>query len=403
MTTRRSFLQTSAATVGVLVSGGWPAHAANAPGVTDTEIKFGQTMFYSGPGSSYGVIGRTEVAYFKMINEMGGVNGRKLNFVSVDDAYSPPKTVEQTRRLVEQEQVAFMFGSPGTANNAAVRAYLNDNKVPQLFVATGSSLWNDPEHFPWTIGLQPSYQTEARIYAKRILQTKPDAKIGVLYQNDGFGKDYLIGLKDGLGPDHAGMVIKEISYELSEPTVDSQIATLHAAGPDTLVIAATNKAAAQAIRKVYDIGWAPLRFVSNVSVSITAVMKPAGLDKSKGLITGIYIKDATDPRWKDDPGMNRWKDFCGKYLSANDFIDYGAAFGFGAAETMVYVLRQCGNDLSRENVLKQATNIKDLELPMLLPGTRINTSPTDYRTIRQLQLATFNGESWEPFGELLSD
>jgi branched-chain amino acid transport system substrate-binding protein len=263
-------------------------------------------------------------------------------------------------------------------------------------------MWKDPEHFPWTISYNPSYQTEARIYAKRVLQTKPDAKIGVLDQNDGFGKDYLIGLKDGLGSDHAGRVIKATSCELSEPTVDSQIATLQASGVDTLIIAATAKFAAQAIRKVFDIGWTPLRYLSNVSTSITSVLKPAGLDKSKGLITGIYIKDATDARWKDDPGMNRWKDFCGKHLLANDFIDTGAAYGFGAAETIVYVLRQCGNDLSRENVLKQATNIKDLELPMLLPGIKINTAPTNYRMIRQLQLATFNGESWEPFGELLS-
>jgi branched-chain amino acid transport system substrate-binding protein len=399
MITRRSFLQSSAAAAALAASAG-SARADNAPGVTDTEIKIGQTMPYSGPASAYGVIGKTATAYFKMINEQGGINGRKINLVSLDDAYSPPKTVEQVRRLVEDEKVAFLFNTLGTPPNLAIRQYLNDNKVPQLFVATGAAAFSDPQHFPWTIGFQPNYQTEAKIFAKHILKTKPDGKIGVLYQNDGFGKDYLIGLKDGLGSDHAGMVIKEVSYETSEPTVDSQIVTLQGSGADVLLIAATPKFGAQAIRKTYDLGWTPARYLTDVAASIATVLKPAGLEKSKGLITAAYIKDATDERWKDDAGMKEWKEFAGKYLSASDLIDTNAAYGFSSAPTLVQVLKQCGPDLSRENIMKQAANIKDLELPMLLPGIKVSTSPDNFSPIRQQQLATFNGESWELFGEL---
>jgi branched-chain amino acid transport system substrate-binding protein len=399
MITRRSFLQSSAAAAALAASAG-SARADNAPGVTDTEIKIGQTMPYSGPASAYGVIGKTATAYFKMINEQGGINGRKINLVSLDDAYSPPKTVEQVRRLVEDEKVAFLFNTLGTPPNLAIRQYLNDNKVPQLFVATGAAAFSDPQHFPWTIGFQPNYQTEAKIFAKHILKTKPDGKIGVLYQNDGFGKDYLIGLKDGLGADHAGMVIKEVSYETSEPTVDSQIVTLQGSGADVLLIAATPKFGAQAIRKTYDLGWTPARYLTDVAASIATVLKPAGLEKSKGLITAAYIKDATDERWKDDAGMKEWKEFAGKYLSASDLIDTNAAYGFSSAPTLVQVLKQCGPDLSRENIMKQAANIKDLELPMLLPGIKVSTSRDNFSPIRQQQLATFNGESWELFGEL---
>ena len=378
------------------------ARAENAPGVTDTEIKIGQTMPYSGPASAYGVIGKTEAAYFKMINEQGGVNGRKINLISLDDGYSPPKTVEQIRRLVEQEQVACTFNTLGTAPNASIRQYLNDNKVPQLFVSTGASMFADPEHFPWTIGYNPNYQTEARIYGKHILATKPDAKIGVLYQNDGFGKDYLIGLKDALGAEHAGMLVKEASYETSEPTVNSQVVTLQGAGADVFIIAATPKFAAQAIRKSFDLGWAAVRYLSNVSPSIATVLKPAGLEKSKGLITAYYGKDPTDGRWKDDAGLKEWKDFTTKYMSAVEFSDANATYGFGAAQTLVQALKQCGNDLSRDNILRQATNIKDLELPMLLPGMKINTSSTNYSPIRQMQLAAFDGASWQLFGDLLT-
>ncbi len=401
MNNRRTFLQSGAAVAAALATGAWPARAANAPGVTDKEIKIGQTMPYSGPASAYGVIGKTEAAYFKMINDQGGVNGRMINLISLDDAYSPPKTVEQIRRLVEQEGVAFTFNTLGTAPNAAIRQYMNDNKVPQLFVSTGASMFADPKNFPWTIGFNPNYQTEARIYAKHILKTKPDAKIGVLYQNDGFGKDYLIGLKAVLGADHAGMLIKEVSYETSEPTVDSQIVTLQGSGADVFVIAATPKFAAQAIRKTADLGWTPVRYLSNVSPSIATVLKPAGLDKSKGLITAYYGKDPNDARWKDDAGMKEWVAFCNKYMSAATIVDANASYGFSAAGTMVQVLKQCGDDLSRENIMKQAANIKDLQLPLMLPGQKINTAPDNFSPISQMQLAEFNGESWELFGELI--
>src|SRR5271168_63841 len=400
MITRRTFLQSSAAAAALAASAG-SARADNAPGITETEIKIGNTMPYSGPASAYGVIGRTETAYFKMINEQGGVNGRKINYVSLDDGYSPPKTVEQVRRLVEDEKVAFLFQTLGTPPNLAIRKYLNDNKVPQLFVSTGAATFSDPQHFPWTIGYNPNYQTEARIYAKHILATKPDGKIGVLYQNDSFGKDYLIGLKDGLGADHAGMLVKEASYETSEPTVDSQIVTLQGSGADVLIIAATPKFAAQAIRKSADLGWNAVRYLSNVSPSIATVLKPAGLDRSKGLITAYYGKDPTDARWKDDPDMKEWAAFCAKSMSEKEVIDANAVYGFGAAATMIQVLKQCGADLSRENIMRQAANIKDLQLPMLLPGMKINTSPDNFSPIRQMQLAAFNGESWELFGDLI--
>ena len=401
MINRRTFLQSSAAAAAFAARVS-SARADNAPGVTDAEIKIGQTMPYSGPASAYGVIGRTEAAYFKMINEQGGINGRKINLVSLDDGYSPPKTVEQVRRLVEQEQVAFLFNTLGTAPNAAIRQYLNDNKVPQLFVSTGASMFSDPKHFPWTMGFNPNYQTEAHIYGKYILATKPDARISVLYQNDGFGKDYLIGLKEALGADRAGMIVKEASYETSEPTIDSQIVTLQGSGADVIVIGATPKFGAQAIRKTFDLGWTPVRIVSNVSSSVNAALKPAGLEKSKGLITATYGKDPNDPRWKDDPGLKAWKDFTIKYMSPTEFTDLNAVYGFGAAATMVQVLKQCGNDLSRENIMRQAANIKDLVLPMGLPGAAINTSPDNYSPIRQMQLSMFNGESWELFGDLLT-
>ena len=402
MTTRRSFLRSGTATAAAFASGTWPARSADTAGVTNTEIKIGQTIPYSGPLSSRSVLGRTEAAYFRMINEQGGVNGRQLNLISVDDGYSPPKTVEQTRRLVEQEQVALLFNSLGTPTNAAIQHYCNDNKVPQLFVSTGASMFSDPEHFPWTIGFNPSYRTEARIYAKHILSTKPDAKIGVLYQNDDFGKDYLIGLKDVLGPNRAGMVIKEVSYEMSEPTVESQIITLQGSGADVFVFAATPKAAAQAIRKAYDIGWTAARYMSYVSQSIVSVMKPAGAEKSRGVVTATFIKDPTDSRWMNDPGMKEWRAFCAKYLTPTDFIDGNSVSGFTVAAVLVQVLKQCGNDLSRDNIMRQAANLKDLELPMLLPGIKVNTSPANYSPIRQMRLATFNSESWELFGELLT-
>jgi branched-chain amino acid transport system substrate-binding protein len=402
MITRRFLLQSAAAAAAYLAQGFRPAHAENAPGVTDAEIKIGQTMPYSGPASAYGVIGRTELAYFKMINDQGGINGRKLNLISLDDGYSPPKTVEQVRRLVEQERVAFLFQTLGTACNVAIRQYCNDNKVPQIFVSTGASIFSDPEHYPWTMGYNPSYRTEARIYAKHILATKPDARIGVLYQNDDLGKDYLIGLKDGLGLDHAGMIVKEVSYEVSEPAVDTQIITLHGSGADVLFIAATAKAGAQAIRKSYDLGWNATRYIGLNSSSI-AILKTASLEKSKGLITASAYVEVADPRFKELPDVEEWLAFTSKYMLALEYSSSVAAYGFGAAATMVQVLRQCGNDLSRENIMRQAANLKDFHAPLLVPGVTINTSPTNHSPIRQLRLATFNSEGWDPIGDVLSD
>ena len=403
MITRRFLLQSAAATAAYSAPGFRPARAENAPGVTDTEIKIGQTIPYSGPASAFGAIGRTEAAYFKMINDQSGINGRKINFISLDDAYSPPKTVEQARRLVEQERVAFLVNTLGTAQNAAIRQYCNDNKVPQLFVLSGAPMFADPKHFPWTMLMNPSYVTEGHIYAKHILATRPDAKIAVLYQHDDLGKSYLNGLRDVLGPDRANMIVKEASYETSEPTIDSQIVTLQGSGADVFLVAATPKFAAQAIRKSSDLGWAATRYLSYVSASVASVLKPAGLEKSKGLITAAFGIDVTDPRWKDTPDMLAWKAFTDKYMSAIDFADGLASAGFGNAATVVQVLKQCGNDLSRENIMRQAANLKDFHAPLLWPGITVNTSPTNYSPIRQLQLAMFNGSNWEPVGDVLSD
>ncbi len=378
------------------------AVAADAPGVTSSEIKIGQTMPYSGPASAYGTIGKAEVAYFKMINEQGGVNGRKINLISLDDAYTPPKTVEQIRRLVEQEDVAFIFQSLGTASNTAVQKYLNAKKVPQLFVATGASKWGDPEHFHWTMGWQPDYRTEARIYAKYILKNKPDSKIAVFYQNDDFGKDYLIGLKEGLGDKAAKMIVTEVSYETSDPTVDSQVVSLQASGADTLVSAPTPKFAAQEIRKVYDIGWKPTHFMSNVAISVGAVLQPAGPEKAVGMISAAYAKDPTDPNFKDDAGMKQWREFMAKYYPEGDLTDAGNVYGYGVAMTLVQVLKQCGNDLSRENVMKEAANLKNFEVPILLPGIKLNTGPKDYYPIEQMQLEKWDGKTWVLFGEVIS-
>src|SRR5271166_2134130 len=400
MVSRRMFLQSSAAAVAAAASGVRAAGAENAPGVTNAEIKICQTFPYSGPASSYGAIARAEAAYFKMINEKGGVNGRKLNLISLDDGYSAPKTVEQTRRLIEEERVAFIFQAFGGFTSLAVRPYLNENKAPQLFSAAGADQLDDPQHFPWTVGFNPATSTEGRIYAKHILATKPDAKIGVLYQNDQLGKTFLTGVRDAAGAEHEGMLVKEVSYEVTDPTVDSQVVTLQGAGVDALIIAATNKAAAQTIRKVYDIGWTPERYLFFGAASIEGTLKPAGLEKSKGLITAGYIKDPTDPRWQDDPGFQEWAAFATKYLSPADRVAT-AVYGFTTAATMVHVLEQCGDDLSRENILRQALAIKDLQLPMLMPGVKINTSPDNYFLIRQMQLSRFNGEVWEPFGDLI--
>ena len=403
MLSRRSFLRSSAASAAYLGSGISAAWAANAPGVTDTEIKIGQTMPYSGPASPMGLVGRADAAYFNMINEMGGVNGRKINLISLDDGYNPSKTVEQVRRLVEQDQVALIFNSMGTSSNLAVQPYLNDNKVPQIFLSSGASRFGDPRHFPWTIGAYPSFQTEAHIYAKHILATRPDARIGVLYQNDAVGKEYLTGLRDGLGADRAAMIVKEASYEVNDPTVDSQITALQAAGPDTIFLASLAKATGQAIRKIYDLGWSPTRYIINGAVSVDAVLRPAGLEKSKGVISSVSLKDATDPRWKDDEDVKAYAGFIAKYMSPNDYASGAAELGYFNAALLVDTLRRCGDDLSRDNIMRQATNMKDLELPLLLPGIKLNTSPDNYFPIRQLQLMRFNGASWDYFGDIVKE
>jgi len=398
---RRTALAVIGGTVAGVAARTLAAESQETPGVTATEIKIGNTMPYSGPLSSYAVIGRTEAAFFKMVNDQGGIAGRKIDFISLDDGYSPPRTVERMRSLVEQEGVAFIFNSLGTPTNTAVQKYLDDRKVPQLFIATGADKWGNYKQFPWTMGWIPSYRVEARIYAKYILKHKPDAKIGFLYQNDDFGKDYVIGVKEVLGDKFDKMVIKSATYEPTDPTIDSQIVTLQSAGVDTLIAATVPKFAAQAIRKVYDIGWKPLFFLSYVSSSVGLVMKPAGPEKGIGIITAYFIKDPTDPAWKDDPGMNEWRSFMAKYLPDADLTDVNYVVAFGVSLTMMQVLRQCGNDFSRENVMKQAANLHDLELPVLLPGMRINTSPTNYHPIRQMQLARWNGKTWERFGELI--
>jgi branched-chain amino acid transport system substrate-binding protein len=372
------------------------------PGVSDTEIKIGQTMPYSGPASAWGAIGKAEAAYFRYINDMGGVHGRKVNFISLDDGYSPPKTVEQTRNLIEREQVAFIFGTLGGVTNLATRQYLNENRIPQLFLAAAADIFADA-HFPWTMGFNPALVTEGHIYAKHIRSTKPDAKIGVLFQNDVLGKPFLKGIQEGLGPEHGDMIVKAASYEVSDPTVDSQVVAIQGAGADTLVIVSAPKPAAQAIRKAYDIGWMPQRYLFSGSASIPATFKPAGLDKSKGVVTAAYLKDPNDPRWKEDSGYKEFAAFVSKYMSPEQLTDPAVLYGYGAAMLMTHVLRQCSDDLSRENILRQATNIKDFELPVGLPGTRINTSPENYFPIRQMQLSTFNGESWEPFGDVVRD
>jgi branched-chain amino acid transport system substrate-binding protein len=377
-----------------------PARATTV-GVTATEIKIGHTIPYSGPASAYGVIGKGHLAFVKRVNDQGGIAGRKLNLISLDDGYLPPKTVEQVRRLVEQDEVAFLFNTLGTPNNTAIQKYVNQKKVPHLYLSTGADKWGNYKDFPWTIGWQPSYRTEAQIYAKYVKQNKPDAKIAVIYQNDDFGKDYLIGLKDALGADYAKYVVKEVSYEVTDATIDSQAVSLQAAGADTLVTAATPKFAAQMIRKVADLGWKPLHFLTNVSTSVGAVITPAGPERAVGIITSSYLKDPTDPTWKDDAGMNEWRAFMKEYIPDGDTTDGGYVFSYGVCTTLVQMLKQCGDDFSRENIMKQATNIKDLAIPTALPGIKVNTSPTNYHPIRQMQLSKWNGSTWQLFGPII--
>ena len=370
-------------------------------GASDTEIKIGNIMPYSGPASAYGVIGKTQEAYFNKINAEGGINGRKIKFISYDDGYSPPKAVEQVRKLVESDEVLVVFNPLGTPSNTAIQKYLNAKKVPQLFVATGATKWNDPKNFPWTMGWQPSYQSEAHIYAKYLMKEKPDGKIAILYQNDDFGKDYLKGLKDGLGPKDS-MIIAEESYETSEPSIDNHIVKLKASGADVFMSITTPKFAAQAIKKLAEIDWHPVHIVSNVSASVGGVIKPAGFENAQGILSAAYAKDGADPQWDNDPGMKRFFEFLAKYYPDGNRLDGSTVYGYGVAQTMVKVLQMCGDDLTRANVMKQAASLKDFEPDTLLPGIKINTSPTDFAPIEQLQMMRFKGEKWDLFGDIMS-
>ena len=388
-----------------LAVGATPAAAQKKydPGASDTEIKIGNIIPYSGPLSAYAQIGRTEAAFFRMINEQGGINGRKINFISYDDAFSPPKTVEQARKLVESDEVLFIFQSLGTPTNNAIQKYMDQKKVPQLFVATGATKFGDPKNFPWTMGWQPTYQTEGRIYAKYILQNLPNGKIGILYQNDDSGRDYLKGLKDGLGPEATKrMIVAELPYDPSDPTVDSQVVALKTIGADIFFDEASPKFAAQAIRKAAEIGWKPTLFLASISNSVGSVLKPAGLENSKGILSSNYIKDPTDPTWKDDPAIKQWSEFMDKYFPEGDKSSTFTVYGYALSQTLVQVLKQCGDELTRENVMKQATNLKDFEVGLLLPGIKINTSPTDYYPIEQMQMSRFNGEHSVLFGTAIS-
>ncbi|MEO9189569.1 MAG: ABC transporter substrate-binding protein [Acetobacteraceae bacterium] len=365
------------------------------------ELKIGSIMPYSGPASSYGTIGKTETAYMAWLNTQGGIDGHKINFISLDDGYSPPRTLEDARRLIEQENVDFLFSTLGTPTNSAIERYCNQHKVPQIFVATGADKWGDYKEFPWTIGLQPSYRTEAQIYAKYILAQKPDAKVGILYQNDDFGKDYLNGVRDVFGKDWDKYVIKSVSYEVMDPTVDSQVASLQSSGADTLVCATAPKQAAQAIRKVHDLNWHPLFFMTNVSISAGSVMQPAGAEAGKGVITSGFMKDSTDPTWKDDAGMNEWRAFMAKQMPGADLTDNNHVYGYMFSFVLHHVLQACKGNFARDNVMKQVTSIDSLEVPVLLPGIKVATSPTNYHPIRAMQLQKWDGARWVRFGEII--
>jgi branched-chain amino acid transport system substrate-binding protein len=364
------------------------------PGASDAEIKIGQTMPYSGPASAYGTIGKLEAAYFKRLNEQGGINGRKINFISYDDGYSPPKTVEMIRKLVEQDEVLFTINTLGTPSNTAIHKYMNTKKIPHLFVATGATKWNDPKNFPWTMGFNPSYQAEAKLYAADVLKNHPNAKIAVLYQNDDYGKDYLKGFVDGLGDKAKSMIVAQATYEVTDPTVDSQIVTLKGSGADTFFNITTPKFAAQAIRKVADIGWKPVHYLNQVSASVGSVLTPAGLDKSQGLISMRYIKDPTDPRWANDPTMKEYFEFMKKYYPDGDVNDASNTYAYAVSQLTVQLLKQCGDNLTRENVMKQAENIKNFQIPMAEPGVVANTSAADHEPFHTMQLVTFKGKSW---------
>ena len=377
------------------------AGAQTIVGVTATEIKIGNTNPYSGPASAYGTIGKALGAYFKKVNDEGGINGRKINYITYDDGYAPPKTVEMVRKLVEQDQVALLFQTLGTPPNSAIHRYMNQQKTPHLFVATGATKWNDAKNFPWTMGYQPNYQTEGRVFAAHMLKNQPDGKVGVLYQNDDYGKDYLKGFEDALT--EAGkknLIVMKQSYEVTDPTIDSQIVNLKNSGATVFFNITIPKFAVQAIKKAHDIGWKPTHYLNNVSSSLSTVLKPAGLEASKGLITALYMKEVTDPKWRNDKGFLEWVAWMKKYYPEGALDDQSNGYAYNVAILMTHVLKQCGNDLSRENIMRQAASIKDLELPLLIPGIKVNTSATDFAPIEQEQLARFDGEKWAEFGEI---
>jgi branched-chain amino acid transport system substrate-binding protein len=384
-----------------VTTGGALAQKKYDTGASDTEIRIGNIMPYSGPASGYGVIGQTEAAYFNKINAEGGINGRKIKFISYDDGYNPSKTVEQARKLVESDEVLLIFNSLGTVTNLAIQKYMNGKGVPQLFVASGASKWDQPKQFPWTMGWQPNYQSEARIYAKYIMKEKPDAKVGVLYQNDDFGKDYLRGLRDGFG-EKAAVIVAEESYETSEPSMESHIVKLKTAGVDVFINVGMPKFAAQAIKKMAELNWKPMQIVSNVSASVGGVMKPAGFENVQGILSAAYAKDGADPQWDNDPGMKKFLAFLQEYDPEADRRDGAVVYGYGAAQTMVKVLQMCGDDLTRANIMKQAASLKSFAPDTLLPGVTINTSPTDFAPIEQLQMMRFKGDKWELFGGVMN-
>jgi branched-chain amino acid transport system substrate-binding protein len=385
----------------IITSGSAVAQKAYGPGVTDTEIKIGNIMPYSGPASAYGMNGKVQAAYFKKINDHGGINGRKINFISYDDAYSPPKTVEQARKLVESDEVLLIFNPLGTPGNAAIHKYMNAKKVPQIFVGSGASKWNDPKNYPWTMGWIPNFQTEGRILAQYVLKEKPTGKVAIFYQNDDYGKDYLKGFKDGLG-EHANIIVIEESYEVSEPTIDTHVVKMKSVGADVLISFTTPKFAAQTIKKAAELNWKPLQIVPSVSSSIGAVIKPAGMDSAQGIISATYAKDATDPQWDDDPGIKEFRALMNEYLPGANLAESSAMVGYNTATSMAEVLRRCGDNLTRENVMKQASNLKNFEQGGLLPGITVSTTPTDFAPIKQLRLMRFEGNRWQLFGDVIS-
>jgi branched-chain amino acid transport system substrate-binding protein len=393
----------AAAILAVVAAGAasaWAGDEQYGPGVSDTEIRIGNTSPYSGPASAFSMVAKTEAAYFNKVNAEGGINGRKLVFISYDDGYSPPRTVEQTRRLVESDEVLLVFNAMGTATNSAVQKYLNAKKIPQLFVSSGAAKWNDPQKFPWTIGFTPSYETEGRIYGEYLLDERPDARIAILYQNDDLGKDYIRGLKRGLGDKAQSMIVAEEAFDVSEPTIDSHLVKLKTTGADVLVDVATPKFAAQAIKRLAEIGWKPLHILSYVSASIGSVIKPAGFDNAQGAISAAYFKDPNDPRWRDDEGFKEFSAFLDGYLASADRSDTLIVNGYNTAQALVYLLKQCGDDLTRESVMRHASNLRNVELGMLLPGIRLNTSPSDFAPIKQWQLMRFEGATWHLFDEV---